>query len=96
MRSEKARRKAARSRAGRARQAGSAAAAASIARRVSDGAHARHLGEHLAGRRIVHGERRAGVGARPRAVDVAAVAQQLGVVDQQHARMMAGTPLDGR
>ena len=36
MRSEKARRNAARSRAGRARHAGSAAAAASIARRVSE------------------------------------------------------------
>ena len=43
------------------------------------GAHARHLGEHLAGRGIVHRERRAGVGRAPGAVDVAAVQAAIGV-----------------
>ena len=59
------------------------------AARLGD-AHARHLGQHLAARRIVHRERRARVGRGPGAVDVAAVAQQGRVVDQQHAGMMAG------
>ena len=50
------------------------------------GAHARHLGQQLAARRVVHGEGGAGVGGRPGPVDVAAVAQQPGVVDQ-HGRI---------
>ena len=66
MRSEKPRRYAARSRAGRARQAGSAAAAASIARRVSAAPIRGTSASTSPRRRIVHRERRAGVGARPR------------------------------